>query len=572
MPLERSPFFVRIRPVLDLDFLASTPLPLAVDSETSGVRWWRDKVGVVSFAWGADESGATRDVASAIQAVSLRLSRGLPTIFHNSPFDLHMMFPGEAVNWSGIEDTLIMARLHNNLGRNKLKELGQDLLGIAPAQQDELKKYLKSVGSNNFLDAPDEILLPYAEQDTRLTWMLWHELKDKVSSLYPREMRIRKLMYDAETAGVQLDQELCQERLEWALKEQAALYQKLQQVRGKPFNPDSNPDLIEWLYDDLGLTPVSFTPGGQRQVNEYSLAYNPHPATKLLMAYNKRSSAVKYFSQYLEYVDDTGFLHPSINTMQARTHRFSVTDPSLQQIPVRKDRFHTRDVFISGSGYFIGADFAKQELFIAACEGNETQLMQDLAADREVYREIASGFLDKSESSITPDEREAGKVGILAKLYGAGAPKLAEIFTIKTGKPYSKDRAKQMGTNINRKYPGLYQLMQDKQREAKSYGKVTNRWGRDLYVEQERAYVATDYLVQSSGRDVLADGLENVAGILPHYGGHLLWPIHDEALIWVPEEPGPALMGRIAAAMKCEKFTLPLTAKPKSGKRLSDLK
>ena len=111
--------------------------------------------------------------------------------------------------------------------------------------------------------------------------------------------------------------------------------------------------------------------------------------------------------------------------------------------------------------------------------------------------------------------------------------------------------------------------MQD---QARRTGHLQNAWGRDLYVERERAYVATDYIVQSSGRDVLADALLNVATVLPRYGGHLLWPIHDECLMWVPEEPTPELLKEVGEAMVSTKFSHPLTAKPKYGHTLAELK
>jgi DNA polymerase-1 len=256
--------------------------------------------------------------------------------------------------------------------------------------------------------------------------------------------------------------------------------------------------------------------------------------------------------------------------MAARTHRFSCNSPNLQQIPARNDRFKIREVFVSGDGWFAGADFARQELFIAACEANETHLMADLAAGKEVYVDLAKTMLDKP--SVTTNERNAAKIAILAMLYGAGAPKVAESFTVNTGRPYSVEQARVIRNNVKTGYPGLARLMQRMQHEAVVRGYVTNRWDRKLYVERERAYVATDYLVQSSGRDVLGDSLINVASILPEVGGHLMWPIHDESIIWLPDEPSPEFLSKFESAMRCDKFELPLTATPHYGKTLASLK
>jgi DNA polymerase-1 len=173
---------------------------------------------------------------------------------------------------------------------------------------------------------------------------------------------------------------------------------------------------------------------------------------------------------------------------------------------------------------------------------------------------------------ITPSERQAAKVAVLSMIYGAGAPKIAESFTVNTGHPYTVDQAKQIRANFKAQYPGLAALMDRMQTQGREQGFLMNRWGRKLYVEKDRAYVATDYLVQSSGRDVMADALLAVGEWIPQYGGRLMWPIHDEVLLYVPEKPTPELLQRVAESMVCRKFDIPLTAEPHFGKRMSDLK
>ena len=566
-----------------LNRIMTDPAPLAVDTETSGRRWWRDVCGVVSFAWGQDEgeSYGTRNVGLALTALQARMDAGYSVVFHNCQFDLHFLERrGLRINWATVHDTLLMARLLNNLGDNRLKQLGLDLLGIDPDKQDAVKQWFTDhhikVGDRNYLDVPDSVLLPYAQEDTRLTWMLYHALRGTINkALYQRELVLRHKMFDAETWGVEIDPDECERRMLWAESEQAAIDERLQAFhpKGSKFKITSDPQVRKWLYDDLGMTPVSETPTGLAQVNAFNLSANPHPITKLLMARNKREDGAKFFRTYLEHMDAASRLHSNINTMEARTHRFSSTEPNLQQIPSRKDRFHTREVFIAGTGWFVGADFDKQELFIAACEAGETALMQQLAAGLDPYKEMAAAMLQKPVSSITGSERQAAKVAILSMLYGAGAPKVAESFTLNTGKPYTVAQAKVIRDNFYKAYPGIKKKLMDRlQAEARNNGGVRNRWNRWLNVEAERAYVATDYLVQSSGRDVLADAIINVDGILPEVGGRLLWPIHDEVISWVPEEPSPAFLKRFAEAMRCEKWQLPLTATPKYAKTLAGLK
>jgi DNA polymerase-1 len=157
-------------------------------------------------------------------------------------------------------------------------------------------------------------------------------------------------------------------------------------------------------------------------------------------------------------------------------------------------------------------------------------------------------------------------------IYGAGAPKVAESFTLNTGRLFTVEEAKLIRDNFKAAYPGLAWLMADCQKRARNDGYVENAWGRRLYVESERAYVATDYLVQSSGRDVLTDAILNTAEYLKPYGGRLLIPIHDELFTWVPEEPSDSFLAGLGEAMTNYKFSLPMTVTPKKGVTFAGLK
>lgn len=561
--------------------IASTSEPVAFDVETDSLRWWSGSVGVISFAWNGG-SWATREVAVGQSLLQTRMQRGLPCVAHGGSFDLHFLKKrGLQINWRCFHDTLLLARLYNNLADNKLKPLGESLLGIPPSKQNALKEwlrknekaFLKEHGRKpNYLDVPDEILLPYAAEDTVLTIKLYHLLYPQtVPSLYERERSLQRIMFEAEEHGVEIDVNLTERKLEAAVREQSLLENKLLSLRPDT-NLDSNPQLGTWLYEELGLVPVSHTPGGKPQVNAFNLSANPHPITKMLMARNKRMDSAKFFRAYLELMDGKHRIHPTINTMQARTHRFSCQDPNMQQIPSRKDRFKTREVFISGAGWFVGADFDKQELFIAACEAKETHLLTDLTNDVDVYRAMAAAMLGKPQEQVTSSERQAAKVAVLSMLYGAGAPKVAESFTLNTGKRYTVEQAKQIRDNFKQAYPGLAALMNEMQRQARTVGHVVNRWGRKLYVEPERAYVATDYLVQSSGRDTLADAILNLSQVLPKYGGNIVIPIHDEVISYLPEEPTPDILKEYEEAMANYRFQLPVTAKANKGKCFADLK
>src|SRR5690606_19213259 len=124
----------------------------------------------------------------------------------------------------------------------------RSLLGGAPSEQDGLTAWLrkKENEGKTFLDVPDEILLPYAAQDTVLTIHLYHLLYPQtVPSLYERERSLQRIMFEAEEHGVEIDVGLTERKLEAAVREQSLLENKLLSLRPDT-NLDSNPQLGTW--------------------------------------------------------------------------------------------------------------------------------------------------------------------------------------------------------------------------------------------------------------------------------------------------------------------------------------
>ena len=62
-------------------YIITSPLVVAVDTETSGLHWWRHDAGIVSFAWGdeEDECVATYNVPMAVAILQERLDAVLRT-------------------------------------------------------------------------------------------------------------------------------------------------------------------------------------------------------------------------------------------------------------------------------------------------------------------------------------------------------------------------------------------------------------------------------------------------------------------------------------------------------------
>ena len=548
---------------------------LAVDTETTGLDWVRGRIGAVSLAWdvGPSNNLATRNVGLALQLVEEARDAGVKLVFHNAAFDAHFMLRhGVSIDWDNYEDTLIMARLRDNLGDAGLKDLGERYLGVPPNQRDALDDWLKAnkFKKGDILQAPDELLLPYAAQDARLTLQLYLHFRDTRSypgyeTILAKEYRVRAIIFEAEEAGVPLDVGATAELAVVLEDERGSIEDKLRELGGGERNFSSPTQVASLLFDELGYPEIA-----GRSTDDYVLTMLQAPVPQLIRAYRERSKLAGYLKSYLE-LEQGGFLYPSLNTVGARTHRFTCKEPNLQQIPAR-NRWGLRKIFRAHDGWLIGADFDKQELRIGASIANDTRMMEDLVSGEDIYRTMGSQIFHKPAELVTGMERSVAKNTALGLNYGMGATRMAEQLTAQFGRVFTINEVTGIRMGYKAMYPQTIQALSRASREAERVGFVTNPWGRRLYVDPEKSYRAWNYLIQPSGGDALKDAIIHVAEVLCAWGGHIIMPIHDELVCWVPDMPTHQQLREFEEAMKCTLLALPLTASAHMGRSMQELK
>lgn len=108
-------------------------------------------------------------------------------LFHNAPFDLSVAEKWLGLSWptwDAIHDTMYLIFHHNPYGALSLKPAAEEILGIPPDEQTDLKEWvLKNVAAaleSNWgayiSEAPIEIVRPYAIGDVYRTWKLYDHL------------------------------------------------------------------------------------------------------------------------------------------------------------------------------------------------------------------------------------------------------------------------------------------------------------------------------------------------------------------------------------------------------------
>lgn len=227
---------------------------------------------------------------------------------------------------------------------------------------------------------------------------------------------------------------------------------------------------------------------------------------------------------FLDNMDSNGRCHASINTLQARTGRMSITGIPAQTLP--SGDWIIRRCFISDPGQrMVSVDYQAQELrVLAALSGDET-MIRAFEEDLDLHLLTAQAAWGPH---ITKDskERKYAKVVNFGRVYGGGARTVSE----QTG--LSFPQAKRVVEAFDRRYPGVKQYSDYLAKVAGEMGYIVTPSGRVLPVDRDRGYSALNYMVQSTSRDVTCRGIVKLheAGFTPY----MRLPIHDEVIASLP--------------------------------------
>jgi DNA polymerase-1 len=227
---------------------------------------------------------------------------------------------------------------------------------------------------------------------------------------------------------------------------------------------------------------------------------------------------------FLNNMDENGRCHASINTLQARTGRMSITGIPAQTLP--SGDWIIRRCFIADPGEtIVSVDYQAQELRVLAALSGDVTMIRAFKEGLDLHLLTAQAAWG---SHITKDmvERKYAKTVNFGRVYGGGARTVSE----QTG--LSFPQAKKVVEAFDKRYPGVKTYSDVLMRLADSQGYVVTPTGRVLPVDEGRGYSALNYMIQSSSRDVTCRGLLKLhkAGFTPY----MRLPIHDEIVGSLP--------------------------------------
>ena len=188
-------------------------------------------------------------------------------------------------------------------------------------------------------------------------------------------------------------------------------------VYGHKFKWDSDEQLGDMLYNEMGLGPIKYTnDGGHTPSVDHETLELLSPKLPLLKGFLKMRKMSKCKDTYLagilrETVDE--YLHPFFNLHTVATFRSSSSKPNFQNMPIR-DKMQgelIRRAFIPRPGRMLmEVDYSGIEVCIAACYHKDPNMIAYIKdPTKDMHRDMAAQCYKLPTEEVTSDIRYCGK-------------------------------------------------------------------------------------------------------------------------------------------------------------------
>ena len=527
--------------------------PLAVDTETTGLKVWdnRDKVIGVSIAAAIDGEPyshyfplahpAGGNVAESTKELLFELlSDGRELIYANVQFDMAGLYwAGCDVRWLPFYDILTMSMLtdENRLG---LQTVNLDNCAKAWAGWEKITddKFIESEKKSGNKNITPEQMWDYAVRDAEATYAVWMNIIEhpnwinlrETTDVWEAKQQLIPILLQMRLRGISLEPETAREMATMGRAKMA----ELREAMG--FNPGSNKQLAEVLIDQLGL-PV-FKKSKKTGAPSFDKLTMPlydrlldeldNPIAKQLAEYRGWQKAVTAsYEPYLEHVSPvTGRIHAGFNTHRTVTGRLSSSEPNLQQVPkesVKPWNGKVKQCFVAKPGYvLLSADYSQLELRLAAAYSGEQAILEVFAdPTRDVFTEMSG------ELGFT---RNDTKTFVYSTQYGGGEKRISEAFGV------TRIQARKMRENFFATYPRFRAFNDACQLRAESALKVKIWSGRYRHFKyRSDGYKAMNSVIQGGAADIVERVMIRAYNELDSDECLLLLQVHD-ALVWEVRE------------------------------------
>ena len=496
----------------------------------------------------------------------LMFNENILTIGHNLVFDLCSVTKYyDRVPLGPYFDTLMGSFVYDN--RNKGK------LGLDDCLQRELGYSMeKGIGHKVEEYSFDEVA-KYSYLDSKYTFLLWKVLAPKIKAvdvekIMTLEMDVLRVLCDMKLTGAPIDTE---HLVELSVKLEAEVEQvrsEIYGIAGQVFNLNSNAEKQWLLYGPKeegcrGLKPSILTGAGKKKdkdltYKDYSVSAEAleefSESDALVTSLLKYSDLNKLLSTYVipylggeitkttngkskieskESMLINGRIYGDFVQWGAETGRFSSRNPNLQNIPnpsasdIGKS---IRNLFYAPEGYkLVVADYSQIEPRILASMSGDPILVNNYLESGDIYTTIGNTM---------GVDRKAGKVLVLAMMYGVGPDKIASQIGCKV------PEAKALLQNFADKFPSVSDYRAKVIGVSRNKGYIATLMGRKRFLPDITSKVpafrasaerqAFNTRIQGSAADIIKLAMIRAHNTIPK-GAKLILTVHDELVTLTPD-------------------------------------
>lgn len=562
---------------------------LAVDTETSGLRTnghsdRRDKirmiqVGSVDGGWAIPWHSYSGLWEEVVRRFTGRY------IMHNAKFDQSMLDnerPTVRLPRNRIDDTAIMSHLLSPVESKALKSQATSYIDAQAASAQKLLYVAMEQAGWTWATVPIDFppYWVYSCLDTVLTARLFEHHQPLIAQTcpdaYDLELAVQWVIMDMERRGVFVDRFMARETEKRFLDEA----REIEAITRSEYDllPGQLARLSQRFLDD-GIQLWEVTDGGAWKMNREVLEGIDHPLAEMVLRWRR---LVKLSSTYLRHfaedADENDLLHPSINSLEARTGRMSMSEPNLQNLPRRNvsnpEANSVRDCVMTRygeDGTLLMCDFDQIEMRLLAHLSGDPGLREAFSSDSDFFVELARAIYRDSELVKNDPRRSITKNVGYAQIYGAGLEKLAATARVSVNQvQIVKDRWDTLYPGVRRFQNAVTNRAWARARDGGAPYVVSPLTGRHYIASAQgksfKVYALVNYLIQGLAAEIFKRKILELdaAGL----GEFMCVPVHDEIVLDIPLDQRDAAVDILRDVMNDEKtFRVPVTASVSAGVR-----
>ena len=571
---------------VSMSLLRSSPAPMGARLVGIGLSATEGRSVYVPLAHPPLEVRPVLPLATVVDALRpLLADPGVRKLSARGKLD-HVLFARFGAPMRGFAFDVPLAAFLLNPARRSVavEDLAQEHLMERPRPTGAL---LEGGAGEATVDAAAQAAAQEADLVLRLAGPLRARLEEEgVASAYDQvELPLVEVLADMERAGVKVNRAFLAEQSAEMEQQIVGLTREIYALAGGEFNINSPIQLRDVLYERLGLksgkkTAKTRVPSTAEEVLEELAGH--HELPRKILDYR---AVQKLKSTYVDALPvlvnpETGRIHASFQQTVAATGRLSVTDPNLQNIPIRTaEGRRIREAFVAEPGHLLlSADYSQIELRILAHLSKDETLIDTFRRGEDVHDRTSREIFGPL-SPLPPDEqRRVSKMVNYALLYGKTA------FTLAKDLDVSRKQAEEFIQAYFARYPAVRRFIDETIAKARETGTVRTLLGRlrrlpdlrspNFPIRSEAERQAMNTPVQGSAADLIKKAMLDLHRELRVRGlrSRLILQIHDELLLEAPEAEAQTAASLVREVMEgALTLDVPLVAEARLGASWADV-